>query len=457
MGTGEAAGRARERERRMRLTTLVSAAARAAGIGVNLAVVPLALGYLGIEQYGLWLVLITMVAWLGFAQLGMASSLLNHLASAEGRADGRRAAGLVASAWWLQVAVAGALIAVVAALLPILPLGRILNAPEGMVLGGLRGAALVLWLGFLLGLPGHVTTAVFQAKQEGYIAHGWDLLRSALRLGSIIAVVRTDWGVVGLAAAHAVPSLLVSAAAAAHLFLRHRSLAPRIAAVRAEIARPLMRTGLQFTGLTFAALVISSTDNIVIAHVLGPAHVPAYAATFMVVQLFITVEMLALDAAWPAYTEAAARGDGEWVRRTHFRLVRWSLAGAVLFGILLVAAGQPLVRLWAGESIVPPQPLLWAMALLVVIQSGQLCFGRLTTALGAVGTNMLLGLANAAVNLPASILLAGWIGLPGVALGTVLGYTVISVPLVVLSMRALATLSPASPPRTGLGAAALPS
>jgi O-antigen/teichoic acid export membrane protein len=166
--------------------------------------------------------------------------------------------------------------------------------------------------------------------------------------------------------------------------------------------------------------------------------------------------MLALDAAWPAYTEAAARGDGEWVRRTHFRLVRRSLLGAVLFGLLLVAAGQPLIRAWAGASVVPSRALLGAMALLVVVQSGQLCFGRLTTALGAVGTNMMLGLTNAAVNLPASILLARWIGLPGVALGTVLGYAVIAVPLVVLSLRALNTLSPRSS-HPGLGAVALPS
>lgn len=442
METPGAAGRARERERRMGLTAVASGAARVASIGVNLATVPLALRYLGTEQYGLWLVLVTTVAWLGFAQFGMASSLLNNLAEAEGRSDRGRAAGLVATAWWYQIAVSGALVVLLLALLPVLPLRALLNAGKDVDLGPLRAAAALLWVGFVLSLPVQIGTTVFQAKQEGYLAHLWDLARSALRFAAIVIVVRTDLGIAGLAAAYALPPLLGGIASVVHLFgLRHRPLAPRPGHAGRVWLRPLLRLGVQFTGLTLAGLVVSYTDNLVIAHVLGPIAVPPYAVTFMLAQLVILLVMMLLDAAWPAYVEAASRGDAEWVRRTHQRLVRVSLAAAAGWGIVLLAVGRPLIRLWAGPDIVPSTALLGAMALLVVVQSVPLCYGRLTTALGGVAINMWLGLLNAAINLPASILLARWIGLPGVALGTVIGYVVLAIPLIVFASRALAALS----------------
>jgi O-antigen/teichoic acid export membrane protein len=430
----------------MTLTTLTSVGGHAASVVVNLATVPLALHYLGVELYGIWLVLTSAVAWLAFAKLGVTPSLLNHLAAAEGRADAARAPGLVATAWWLQVAIAGLLTVLLIVIVPALPLGKLINARAGVDLAAVRQAVTILWLGVLLALPLQVAATVFQAKQEGYLAHGWDLLRSVLRLGGTVVAVRLDLGITGLAAAYAFAPLLAGVGSVLHVFgRRHRALAPRLRQVSRQSAAQLLRTGLQFTGLTIGALVISYTDNIVIAQVMGPVHVPPYAVTFMLAQLFIALEMFVLDAAWPAYVEAASRGDGSWVRAMHFRLVRTAFMGAVVAGAALLFMGRPIVRLWAGEAAVPSIALLATMALLLAVQSVQLCYGRLMTALGRVRTNMLLGLANAAINLPASILLARWIGLPGVALGTMVGYLAIGIPLIVIATRSLDALSPRSP------------
>jgi O-antigen/teichoic acid export membrane protein len=433
-------GRTRERERRMMLTTLASVGSRATSVMVSLATVPLALHYLGTEQYGLWLVLTSAVAWLASAQLGIAPSLLNAMA-ADGRDNSARGASLVATAWWLQAAIAGALIVILVVLLPILPLRALLNAGEGVDLSTVQNVAILLCVGFAIALPLQIANTTFQARQEGYLAHAWDTLRSLLRLAGVLWAIRADLGLSGFAVGYVLTPLIAGVAGALHAFgRRYRALAPRLRRVSWLWVSPLLRPGLLFTGLALSALVISSTDNIVIAHVLGPAHVPSYAVAYMLAQLFIMMEMLVLDAAWPAYVEAAAGGDTEWVRRTHSRLVRLLLAGAVVFGIAFIALGRGAIRLWAGETIVPPLSLVAIMALLVVVQSVQLCYGRLMTALGAVRMNMLLGFANAAINLPVSILLARSIGLAGVALGTVIGYVAAGVPLTILAPRALKVL-----------------
>ena len=65
-------GRAQERHRRIALTALASAAARGIGVATSLISVPLTLHYLGVERYGLWMTISSVIAMLGFADLGLA-------------------------------------------------------------------------------------------------------------------------------------------------------------------------------------------------------------------------------------------------------------------------------------------------------------------------------------------------------------------------------------------------
>ena len=55
-------GRSKERLRRAALTTLASGVARAIGLLTSLISVPLTYRYLGPERYGIWMVLISIVA-----------------------------------------------------------------------------------------------------------------------------------------------------------------------------------------------------------------------------------------------------------------------------------------------------------------------------------------------------------------------------------------------------------
>ena len=51
----------------------------------NLILVPMYLHYLGKEQYGLWLVVLSMVSYLGLSNLGIAQVVSNLVASANAK------------------------------------------------------------------------------------------------------------------------------------------------------------------------------------------------------------------------------------------------------------------------------------------------------------------------------------------------------------------------------------
>jgi O-antigen/teichoic acid export membrane protein len=180
---------------------------------------------------------------------------------------------------------------------------------------------------------------------------------------------------------------------------------------------------------------------IVVSQVIGPEAVPTYSVAFALLTIFVSLEMVALDAAWPAFAEAAARHDRIWIEQTHRRLVRVFVATSVVFAIGLVTVGQAFINGWAGPEAVPPLSLLVVLGLIACTQAVVLPHGRVLTALGQVRRNTVLGMTGAAINLPLSIVLVQVLGVTGVALGTLVAYLLTGSLLVRDSTRAVRAIA----------------
>src|SRR5581483_4343245 len=87
-------------------STLAAAIARGVNLVVSFISVPLAVGYLGRDRYGVWITISSLLIFLSFADFGLGGSLQNALADAHGREDRAQAGRYVASAFWLLAVIA---------------------------------------------------------------------------------------------------------------------------------------------------------------------------------------------------------------------------------------------------------------------------------------------------------------------------------------------------------------
>jgi O-antigen/teichoic acid export membrane protein len=87
---------------------------------------------------------------------------------------------------------------------------------------------------------------------------------------------------------------------------------------------------------------------------------------------------------------------------------------------LLVAVGQPVARIWVGESLVPPLGLLVAFAAWTVYAHVMGQCSILLNAGGVVGPQVSFAVVMALVNVPLSIVLTKQIGLAGPVVGSLL-------------------------------------
>jgi O-antigen/teichoic acid export membrane protein len=166
------------------------------------------------------------------------------------------------------------------------------------------------------------------------------------------------------------------------------------------------------------------TDNMVIAHFLGAAQVTPYAVTFSLFALATGLQTLAYPSLWPAYTEAFAQRDFEWIRQTVRSNFKFSfLSTLAIVGLLSIFAGD-IIRLWAGAVAVPPFSVIVWMALWRLMLATLLVGSCLLNATGHLKGMTIYGTITALLNLTLSILLARKYGITGVIAGTVIAFAV---------------------------------
>ena len=109
-------GRAQERHRRVALTAVASALAKILSVGTALISVPLTLHYLGVERFGMWMTISSLIAMLAFADFGIANGVLSAVAEAHGRDDRAALQRIVSSGFFMLTAIAAGLLALFVAL-----------------------------------------------------------------------------------------------------------------------------------------------------------------------------------------------------------------------------------------------------------------------------------------------------------------------------------------------------
>ena len=137
---------------------------------------------------------------------------------------------------------------------------------------------------------------------------------------------------------------------------------------------------MKFFILQITGVVIFSTSNIIITQVLGPESVTPYQIAFKYFSVFTIVAGLISAPLWPAYTDAYARKDFFWIKKTlrkmNFLIIPYS-AGVVVFYFL----SKTIIPFWVGQNIYLEDSLI----LFLAIYSIQYIWNTNTVCINAIG------------------------------------------------------------------------
>ena len=423
--TSTESGRSRERYRRVALTTLTSTAARGLATLAAVVSVPLTLGYLGKERYGLWMTISSTVAMLAFADFGIGNGLLNAVSEANGKRDRESLRRFVSSAFFLLTGVAMLLLLAFVCCYPWIHWPALFNVTTELARKESAPAILALVLCFIANIPLGIVQRIQLGLQEGFANDLWQGGGSLLALAALLVAVHFQWGLPPLILAVAGAPVAATVLNGARLFGGSRRwLAPRFSRFQWSTARALGSTGFLFFLMQITNTVSFSSDNVIVAQILGAAAVPQYSVVQRAFFLVAALQSTWLAPLWPAYREAIHRGDSAWVRRTLLRSLIAAAAAAGGLSALLLVVSRPLFRFWVGPDLVPPWPLTLGFALWAVVQAVGSAVAMYLNGSNALLFELCLGLSMLAAATPLKIFLCRHIGMSGVIGGTLIAYLI---------------------------------
>jgi len=334
-------------------TAGASTVSRAISLGALLLQVPIALSYLGLEAFGFWAVLTSMGTFLQVTDLGMGLGLQNRVSKAVGEGQLRLVPKLAATAFrsltWVAI---GVFILGIGALKVGL-LGKLFPLSDPVALGGVDLNVTIAVIAFSLSIPMAVSHRVAIGLQLGWISSLAGAVMAVLVLVAVVAGALMELSFpVFLCLALTAPFL---SGIGVLIVLMHR-MKWGLAEFRTipGKGRTLLRHGLLFVLPQVSAVTVNQYPILVLSGLLGPASVVPWVVTTRLLGLITQIHGMIIGPFWPAFAEAAAKGDHKWIVRTQHRTLVFSIVYGCISGGVLLASGEVLILAWTGDPLAVP-------------------------------------------------------------------------------------------------------
>jgi O-antigen/teichoic acid export membrane protein len=410
------------RYRRALMSSGALVLARATTFVSMLLLVPMLLTYLDYERFGLWMTFSSIAALMTFVDFGLGNGLMTTLAAASAKESNESLRTLISSGFAALVLLATPLILLIAAVSHAAPLSVWLGTTN-IPAAELRSSITILALGGVAGSIVGIAARVQSGLQTGYIASMWSAASSLLMFVSVMAGIYCKLPFIQLVAIGAGVPIVIGAANTIWYFT-HKvpALRPNIAAVdRSQIAG-LFRIGCLFFLLQVAAAVTFATDNLIIAASMGVEAVPAYAIPARLFGFISLAVAIVVQPLWPAYAEAAARGDTVWVRKTFLRSLGLAGGLSVVVATTLFLLRDSVFPLWTGSQIKIDSKVAAALTVWCVAESCGVALAMLLNGLKVVRFQVAIAFAHTILSLPVRYFFLHRFGLWGLPVATTVVY-----------------------------------
>jgi O-antigen/teichoic acid export membrane protein len=187
--------------------------------------------------------------------------------------------------------------------------------------------------------------------------------------------------------------------------------------------------------IQLASLGIYQSQAMIITQTLGPSQVVIFVVTYKVIALPLEVAYMGTAPFIPAFGEAKARRDWNWIRSAYKNAMVASIALGVPLAAALALVAKPLILILAGHSALPDSYLIFWLFVYTAISVCITMAGQMLSGVERPEPMVLSLILCALGCVVLGVLLAPWWGLSGVAFAMAISNIVISWPIQVYEVR----------------------
>lgn len=318
---------------------------------IGLLLVPMTIGYVDSENYGIWLTLSSMVAWMSFFNIGLNNGLKNKLGEALAKGDMKLGKKYVSTTYAMLCLIFIPLMVILLFGVPVFDWYSVLNVSES-VGNSLLAAICILVVYFCLNFILSTINVVLQADQNPAGASLREFVQQFFSFAIIWVLTLTSEGsLLKLCVALCASPLVVSSIFNITLFTgRYKKIAPSFRSIDFKVVPSLLNLGIKFFIIQIAGIIQYQMSNFLILRYIGATEVTAYNIAYKYISVLWMAWSIMVAPIWAAVTDAVAKGDFEWIRNTQKKYLKL-LSFFTMCGFLMIAISPWVYQIWIGDKV----------------------------------------------------------------------------------------------------------
>lgn len=384
---------------------------------VYLLLVPVTLDYLNPYEYGIWLTLNSILTWINTFDIGLGNGLRNKLATAIAKQDRTLGKTYVSTTFLMLLVLMGSVIIVGTISEPFINWYEILNTTPDQI----NHLDQIVYLAFSIFCINFIFKSignVYLAMQLPAVNNLMVVSGHLLSLIIIFILTKTTSGsLFWVALTYSCSPLIIYLIAYPITFCKiYPYLRPSLRFFKFKYLKDLFNMGVQFFILQLSGILLFAFANLLISHMFGPEKVTPYSISYRYFSLLPMGMTLILAPLWSATTDAYAKGDEEWIKKTIYTITR--ILGYAFIIIAIMVGCSPLVyRLWIGSEVKIPILLSCVMGIYIFILIGSLSFSSILNGLGKLRLQTINTVLMAILFLPICYFLGKIYEITGIVIG----------------------------------------
>lgn len=349
---------------------------------LNFLSLPLSLNFLGKERYGIFEILLTMLSWASLANLGLGNGLRNKIAYALAEKKNDLIKYLIGATFLLSAMIIVVLLIVgnivIYYFLDFNWFFKSITIPIEEIKLSFSISFSLFCFALFLDIFSSIALGIHKSyinslTKVGYLALYTLFLFIVIKfqIQSSLLVSSTIYGlatILGYFSAYA-------------FIVRRKDIWPPIFSRNKIYYKSLFSLSMSFFILQITTIIFFSSDNLIISKLLGPTDVTSYSIINKVFFIIIALFTIILVQIWNSTSDAFAKKDFIWIRKTIKRL-HIILVPFIIASIIIAIMINPLITIWLRQEFNFPVSIRILFVLYMLIHCSNGIYGNILNGVG---------------------------------------------------------------------------
>lgn len=389
--------------------------AKIISIFCSLAIIPLTIDYVNSTQYGIWITISSMIAWVHFFDLGLSNGFRNKFAEAKAIGNITLARAYLTTTYIATILIMFVVLVCLFLINMFIDWTSILNI-DNKYNEELSRVFILVAVFLSVNMSVNILGSLYSADQKNGIASLINALGQVFSLVIILILTNTTEGsLINLALyLSGAPCLTwIIATIYSFNFTNYKVYRPSFSLFKFKYIKDIMGLGGQFFIINLCLIVVFQLVNVVISRELGPTMVTEYCIAnkyFNIIYMFVVILITPM---WSAFTDAFTLKDFSWMISTIRKLDIFFILICFSTIFMLIFSTQA-YRIWLGDNMNISFNVTLISAVCMICQSYSTIYMYLINGIGYIRLQLYIYLLFVVVTWPAMVYFSKLFGIVGI-------------------------------------------